>query len=97
MFEKHRSPFYYGFVIAALGFLIQAVGGRLAWCARPNPTGGYGRFLYFDVDPSFLRDGDARLQIRVGYFDDNSTTFCLEYDSCDPARTGLDQQFLLSR
>ena len=25
MFEKHRSPFYYGFVIAALGFLIQAV------------------------------------------------------------------------
>jgi len=25
VFEKHRSPFYYGFVIAALGFLIQAV------------------------------------------------------------------------
>ncbi|MCH5373237.1 MAG: hypothetical protein JJ992_04630 [Planctomycetes bacterium] len=66
---------------------------RTAWTTIPNRYSPTSRYMYFDADDYFLYDGDETLEITVCYLDQGAREFLIEYDSCDPRRSGLQQQF----
>lgn len=56
-----------------------AIGGREARVTLPNGTGG--RYIYFDVDNSFMLNEPGPVVISVEYFDQGSQILGLHYDS----------------
>ncbi|MEX2286975.1 MAG: DUF5010 domain-containing protein [Planctomycetaceae bacterium] len=69
------------------------VGGRTAWTTAPNKFVPQTRYMYFDVDYAFLVDGDETLEATVEFYDSGPQSFHIEYDSSDPALSGLEQSF----
>ncbi|MHB8901245.1 MAG: hypothetical protein ACYC6Y_21050 [Thermoguttaceae bacterium] len=66
--------------------------GVKAWQTRPNRH-SENHYLYFDADYTFLYDGDEPLSVVVEYLDAATGEMTLEYDSADPAATGIAQEF----
>jgi hypothetical protein len=59
------------------------VGGRKCWRTQQSEHGG--KYVYFDLDDSFLFDEqDTTLLVEIEYFDSGFGQFALEYDSVDP-------------
>lgn len=58
-----------------------SVAGRVGRAIRPKP--GLGRYLYLQVDDSFKRNGPARHQLEVEYFDAAPGQLALEFDGSD--------------
>jgi hypothetical protein len=71
----------------------RTVGGRRAWSTRQNRHSPLARYLYFEAEEYFLYDGDQTLEVTVTYWDAGPREFVIEYDSSDPQREGLGQQF----
>jgi hypothetical protein len=67
--------------------------GRKAWSTTRNRFSPAARYMYFEVEDYFLYDEDGTVQVTVDYFDDGPAGLLIEYDSCDPALTGLRQRF----
>jgi hypothetical protein len=72
---------------------LRHVAGRLAIGTAPNRHSGEHRYLYFDVDDLFARDTDESFLVTIGYFDEGAARFAVEYDSADPAVSGIAQRF----
>ena len=61
-----------------------AIDGRQCWRTKQSEHGG--KYVYLDLDDSFLFDEeDASLLVEIHYFDGGFSSFALEYDSIDPA------------
>ncbi|MFQ5942325.1 MAG: bifunctional serine/threonine-protein kinase/ABC transporter substrate-binding protein [Anaerolineales bacterium] len=60
---------------------LAAIGNREARVTAPNGTPG--RFIYFQVDPSFIFRQETAVLVSVEYFDAGSHVFGLDYDSTD--------------
>lgn len=71
----------------------KTVDGKRAWMTTVNRHSPETRYMYFDADYSFLYNGDATVEVTVGYFDAGLARFELQYDSSDPSLAGLAQQF----
>ncbi|MBM4090039.1 MAG: hypothetical protein FJ276_11565, partial [Planctomycetes bacterium] len=69
------------------------VAGTKAWKTLPNPHSPNLRYLYFDVADGFLGLGDKPVQVTIRYLDQGPARFAFEYDSADPALSGILQQF----
>jgi hypothetical protein len=69
------------------------VANKKAWQTRENRHSPVARYMYFEVEDYFLYDGDESVEVSVGYFDAGPEGFRIQYDSRDPALTGLSQQF----
>jgi len=68
------------------------VDGRKYWRTKENPHGG--RYVYFDLDDTFLFDEEgATLTVQIEYLDDHFDAFTLEYDSVDPAASAGEGAF----
>ncbi len=52
-----------------------------------------GRYLYFDVDDTFVYDADATLEVRVRYLDDGCDGFQIQYDNADPLQGSVQGAF----
>jgi hypothetical protein len=70
----------------------KTIAGRKAWSTTQNRYGP-ARYMYFEVEDYFLFDGDETVVVTVAYYDAGPNEFYIEYDSCDPALAGLQQQF----
>ena len=70
----------------------KTVVGEAAWCMTQNRHSD-NRYMYFDVDYSFLYDGDESLEVTITYLDSGPRAFAIEYDSADPSLRGLAQHF----
>lgn len=66
--------------------------GQKAWSTQPNRFSSM-RYLYFDAAAEFLFDADDTVEVTVRYLDSGPAAFRLDYDSADPAASGLDQAF----
>jgi hypothetical protein len=71
----------------------KTVDGKRAWCTTENRHSPKTRYLYFEVSDYFLYDGDQTLTVTIAYHDSGPAQFAIEYDSNDPATTGLAQAF----
>ncbi len=69
------------------------VAEKRAWSTTQNRHVPDARYMYFDVDYTFLDDGDEALELSVTYFDDGPDSFLVEYDSADLELKGLAQKF----
>lgn len=49
--------------------------------------------LYFEVEDYFLYDANDTVEVTVVYFDAGPAAFCIQYDSADPALSGIAQRF----
>jgi len=67
--------------------------GKKAWRTAKNRHSPEARYVYFEVEDYFLYDGDEPVEVTVGYFDAGPKGFQIQYDSRDPALTGIAQEF----
>ena len=51
---------------------------------RTRPGTHSSRYLYAELDDSFLYDGETPVRVELTYLDTGCTSFRLEYDSTDP-------------
>jgi hypothetical protein len=70
-----------------------SVAGRSAWTTTPNKFTPGTRYMYFDVDSNFFCNGKETLEVIIDYLDSGPARFHIEYDSGDPALSGLEQRF----
>ena len=71
----------------------KVVVGKAAWSTAENRFSATNRYLYFEVDDSFLFDSDESVELAVVYFDAGPKEFRVDYDSSDPSVEGTRQQF----
>ncbi len=72
---------------------VRDVGGRRAFATLPNRFSQTHRYLYFDVDWRFACDVDEPMVVEVEYYDAGCKEWVLQYDSADPALSGIAQRF----
>jgi hypothetical protein len=71
----------------------KTVQGRLAWTTTQSEHSPTARYVYFEVEGTFLFDTGDSVEVTVAYLDEGPAEFQVQYDSSDPKLHGLSQQF----